>query len=101
MTGPLEITGISRLILGLVTGILFGIFLDKGRLTKYGTIVGQFLLKDFTMLKVMLTAILVGSVVVYFLESMSAVELVIVPVIPVGLLIGSALFGIGMALLGY
>jgi uncharacterized membrane protein len=101
MNGPLEIIGIPRLILGLFTGILFGILLDKGRLTKYDTIVGQFLFKDFTMLKIMLSAILVGSVGIYFLISIKAAALHIIPVIPVKLLIGSAIFGVGMAVLGY
>jgi len=99
--GPLEITGIERLILGLVSGILFGIFLDKGRLTKYDTIVGQFLLRDFTMLKVILSAVIVGSAGVYFLLYLNAVQLHITPIFPARLLIGSALFGVGMALLGY
>ncbi|GBD95899.1 MAG TPA: hypothetical protein ENG83_00825 [Nitrospirae bacterium] len=101
MTGPLEITGIPRLILGLATGITLGILLDKGRLTKYETIVGQFLLKDFTMLKVMLSAVLAGSIGVYFLVYINAAELHITPVIPARLLIGSTIFGIGFALLGY
>ncbi len=101
MTGPLEIIGIPRLILGLVTGIIFGIFLDKGRLTRYETIVGQFLLKDFTMLKVMLSAVLVGSIGVYFLVDINAALLHMTPIFPARLLIGSAVFGIGMALLGY
>jgi hypothetical protein len=101
MTGPLEIKGISMLVSGLLTGLLLGIFLDKGRLTKHETIVGQFLLKDFTMLKVMLSALLVGSIGVYTLSSAKMVNLHISPFIPVRLLIGSALFGTGMAMFGY
>ncbi len=101
MTGPLEITGIDRLILGLVTGIMFGIFLDKGRFTKYETIVGQFLLKDFTMFKVIMSALVVGSIGVYFLVDINAAKLHVTGVVPARLLIGSALFGIGMALSGY
>jgi hypothetical protein len=101
MTGPLEIIGIPRLILGLSTGILFGILLEKGRLTRYETIIGQFLLKDFIMLKFMLSAVLVGSFSVYVLAYINAVNLYIFPVLPVKLLMGSTLFGIGMALAGY
>lgn len=101
MTGPLELTGFSRLVFGLVTGIIFGILLNKGRLTRYETTLGQFLLRDFTMLKVMLSAIFVGSIGVYFLVYIGAVKLFITPVFPVRLLIGSAVFGIGMAVLGY
>lgn len=51
----------SRLLLGLVTGILFGFFLHKGGVSKYAVITGQFLLRDFTMMKMMMTAIIVGG----------------------------------------
>jgi hypothetical protein len=101
MTGPLEITGAPSLVLGLITGIMLGIFLDKGRLTKYETIVGQFLLKDFTMLKVMLSAVLIGSIGIYILSALNIVELHISPFVPSRLLIGSVIFGIGMAVFGY
>ena len=36
----------ERLLLGLVTGILFGVLLQKGRVAKFPVIVGQFILKD-------------------------------------------------------
>ena len=101
MTSPLEITGISKLVVGLITGILFGFLLDKARLTKYETIEGQFLLSDFTMVKVMLSAVIVGSVGIYSLVYIDAARLVITPFIPLRLLVGSAVFGVGMALLGY
>jgi uncharacterized protein len=36
---------IGKLLLGLLTGFLFGFVLQKGRVTKYETIVGQFRLR--------------------------------------------------------
>lgn len=101
MTGPLDITAVSKLVVGLFAGILLGILLDKGRLTRYETIVGQFLLKDFTMLKVMLSALLVGSTGIYVMSYAHMANLHIAPLILGRLLIGSALFGIGMAMFGY
>jgi len=53
----------GQLALGLLTGFAFGFLLQKGRVARYQTILGQLLLKDWTVLKVMLTAIVVGSVV--------------------------------------
>ena len=44
----------SPLIWGLIFGILFGFFLQKGGATKYDVIIGQLLLSDFTVLKIML-----------------------------------------------
>jgi hypothetical protein len=101
MNGPLEITGFSRLILGLFTGTLFGILLQKGRVTKYDKIVGQFLLRDFTVLKVMLSAVFVGSIGVYFMIGLNAAQLHIKPLLLGGVVLGAIIFGIGMATLGY
>lgn len=101
MTGPLELTGMPKLFFGLIAGIVFGILLDKGRITRYETITGQFLFRDFTMLKLMLSAVLVGSIGVYFLVDINIAELRIIPVFPARLLLGSMIFGVGMALLGY
>ena len=39
---------ISKLVLGLLTGIIFGLLLQKGRAAKFHVIIGQFLLKDWT-----------------------------------------------------
>ncbi|MGB5056230.1 MAG: hypothetical protein WBO24_17705, partial [Nitrospirales bacterium] len=48
--------------LGLVTGVLFGFFLQKGRVLRFEKQIGAMLLKDMTILKFMLSAILVGMV---------------------------------------
>ncbi len=101
MTGPLELTEVSRLAVGLFAGILLGVLLDRGRLTKYETIVKQFLLKDFTMLKIMMSALLVGTTGIYLMSYAHLANLHIAPFIPGRLLVGSALFGIGMATFGY
>ena len=48
--------------LGLMTGILFGFLLQKGRVLRFEKQIGAMLLKDMTILKFMLSAILVGMV---------------------------------------
>lgn len=101
MNGPLEITGVARLILGLFTGILFGVFLQKGQVAKYNKIVGQFLLKDFTVFKVMLSAVVVGSIGVYLMVGLNVAELHIKPLLLGGVILGAIIFGIGMVTLGY
>lgn len=88
------------LALGLVSGFVFGFLLQKGGVTKYETIVNQFRLKDFTVLKIMLTAIVVGGVGVYFLRDQGFAKLSIKPALIVANVIGGAIFGVGMALLG-
>jgi len=89
-------------IVGLCIGFIFGILLHKGGVTKFDVIVNQLRLRDFTLLKVMLTAILVGGVGIYALLERGAVTLhPKAPYYLLGLLIGGAIFGIGMAILGY
>lgn len=92
---------IARLGLGLITGILFGVLLQKGQVAKYRTIVGQFLLRDFTVLKVMLTAVVVGGIGVYALIAMGLATPHIKPLMLGGVILGGLIFGVGMAVLGY
>jgi uncharacterized protein len=53
------------LFFGLGFGILFGFLLHKGGATKYDVIVGQLLLTDFTVLKIMLSAVVTGMIGIY------------------------------------
>jgi len=92
----------KTLALGGLTGLTFGFLLQKGGVTRFSVILGQFLLKDNTVLKVMLTAIVVGGVGIYGMRAMGAdVPLHIKNFTLLGNTIGGLVFGIGMALLGY
>jgi uncharacterized membrane protein YedE/YeeE len=92
---------LPRLLLGLSTGFLFGVLLQKGRVAKYRVIVGQFLLRDWTVVKVMGTAVIVGAIGVFMMHGLGMVSLHIKPTLLGGVITGGALFGIGMGLLGY
>lgn len=96
-----EVESFGNLLLGLLTGIGFGFLLQKGRVAKYQTILGQLLLKDWTVIKIMATAIVTGAVGVYFLVDTGVTHLDIWPFQPAAMLIGAAFFGIGLAILGY
>ena len=91
----------ERLGLGLFTGIVFGFLLQKGRVAKFEVIVGQFLLKDWTVVKTMGTAVFVGAVGVYTLLWADLASLHIRPELFGGVLSGAVCFGIGMAVFGY
>ncbi len=65
----------SRLMKGLGTGIIFGFLLHRGGVTDYNVLVGQLVLEDFTVAKIILTAIVVGMIGVYFLNDRGIVEL--------------------------
>jgi uncharacterized protein len=64
-----------QLLLGLLIGIAFGFLLQKGGVTTYDVIIGQLLLSDFTVVKVMLSAVLVGMLGVHALRSLGLAEL--------------------------
>lgn len=91
----------SKLALGLATGVVFGFLLQKGRVAKFEVIVGQFLFKDWTVVKMMGTAVVVGAVGVHGLVAADMASLHIRPALLGGLLLGAVCFGVGMATLGY
>ncbi len=88
-------------IYGLVTGILFGFLLQKGRVLRYDKQMGALRLMDMTIVKFMLSAVLVGMVGVYLLKDMGLAKLSIKPTILGPVILGSLVFGVGWGLLGY
>ena len=91
----------QKLVLGLITGVLFGVLLQKGRAAKFRVIVGQFLFTDWTVVKIMLTAVAVGAVGVWMMVQMGWTSLHIKPAAFAPVIIGGVLFGMGMAIFGY
>ena len=91
----------NQLIYGLVTGILFGFFLQRGQVLRYDKQIGALRLMDMTILKFMLTAIFVGSVGIYLLKDLGLVELSIKSTVLGATIIGGLIFGLGWGLLGY
>lgn len=75
--------------------------MQKGRAAKFHVIVGQFLLRDWTVVKIMGTAVVVGAVGVYALVAMDMASLHVKPALWGGVLLGALCFGIGIALFGY
>jgi len=65
----------TELILGLGTGIVFGALLQQGRVLRFEKQVGAMLLKDMTILKFMLSAIIVGMIGIYVLVGADLIEL--------------------------
>ena len=90
-----------QLIIGLFIGITFGFLLHKGRVTRYDVIMGQLLLKDFTVVKIMLSAILTGMMGVYLLKDVGLVTLHSKPGSFGATVVGGLIFGVGFGILGY
>jgi uncharacterized membrane protein YedE/YeeE len=91
----------KQLVLGLLFGIIFGFLLQKGGVAKYHILLGVLLLEDFTVVKVMLTAIIVGTVGVFALHALGMVKLHVKPTRYAANVIGGLIFGVGFALIGY
>lgn len=91
----------KTLLLGLATGMLFGILLQKARVIRYDRQVGALRLLDMTIFKFMLSAIIVAMVGVYILRDLGIVELKFKPTVLGANAIGGIIFGIGWGLLGY
>lgn len=91
----------NELIYGVITGIIFGFLLQKGRVIRYDKQIGALLLTDMTIVKFMLTAILVAMVGVYLLVDLGLAKLSLKATILGGNIIGGLIFGFGWAILGY
>ena len=86
---------------GLITGFLFGFLLQKGRVLRYDKQLGALRLLDMTIVKFMLSSVIVGMVGIYLLHDLGLVKLSIKTTILGSTIIGALIFGLGWGLLGY
>lgn len=91
----------TQYLLGSLIGFGFGFLLQKGGVCDYEVIMKQLLLQDFTVAKVILTAIGTGMVGIYAMRGAGWVELHKKSGSLGATLPGPLIFGIGFALLGY
>ena len=96
-----RVAAAPKLMAGAIFGLAFGFLLQKGGVGKFNVLIGQLLLQDFTVAKVMLTAIVVGMVGIFTLHHFAKVNLHIKPTRIGANIIGGLLFGAGFALMGY
>ncbi len=75
--------------------------MQKGGVAKYHVLIGQLLLVDYTVVKVMMSAVVVGSLGIHFLHRAGLVELHIKPTRYASNIIGGLIFGAGFALSAY
>jgi len=91
----------SSQILGLITGFAFGFLLQKGRVLRFDKQVGAMRLKDMTILKFMLSAILVGMVGLHLLDGLGVIKLSHKPMNLGAVVLGGMLFGAGWSVMGF
>jgi hypothetical protein len=91
---------VVAVLVGVAMGIVFGFALEKSRVFEPGMIVGQMQMKNFIMLKVFLTAVATGAVVLALLNGFGFVKLVPKPAAYTADLVGGLILGAGIALAG-
>jgi len=91
----------SMLAYGLITGVLFGFLLQKGRVLRYDKQLGALRLRDMTIVKFMFSTVVVGMVGVYLLKDYGLARLSVKPTLLGANILGGLTFGIGWGLLGY
>ena len=92
MSGPLS---------GLLFGALFGVLIQRSRVTRYEQQVGCLRLLDMTIVKFMFTAVLTGMVGIYLLKEVGVDRIMVLPTVLGANAVGGFLFGLGWPLLGY
>ncbi|MCB0278110.1 MAG: YeeE/YedE family protein [Calditrichaeota bacterium] len=108
MSAPLYKFGLFgdgfSLLIAFLIGIGFGYYLEQGGLGNSKKLVGQFYLTDFTVFKVMFTAIITAMTGLFYLSVMGIVDLSLVfltktYIIPQ--IIGGLVLGVGFVIGGY
>jgi len=85
---------------GLLMGVVFGFALEKSRVFEPGIIVGQMQMRNFIMLKVFLTAVATGAVVLAVLHGLGYVKLQPKAEVYSADVVGGLILGAGIALAG-
>lgn len=89
------------LLIGFLIGCAFGAILFLGGASSYRRIMGTLLLKDMWIIKLMMTAMGVGTLGIYLLDLGGLANMSIKPAYIWGVLAGGAIFGVGWAISGY
>ncbi|MBN2233213.1 MAG: YeeE/YedE family protein [Deltaproteobacteria bacterium] len=86
---------------GLATGIVFGFLLQRGQVLRFEKQVGFLLLRDLTIIKFMLSAIVVGMVGLHLCRDLGIISFSLKGTVIGAQVIGGLLFGSGWAVLGF
>ena len=89
------------LAMGLFTGILFGVLLQRARVLRFDKQLGALLFRDMTIVKFMFSAIVVAAILLHLFLDLGLIELDVKGLSLGGQGLGGLLFGVGWAMLGY
>lgn len=89
------------LLLGLVLGAAFGAVLQLSGASSYTKIIGTLRLRDFTIMKLIMTAIGVGLIGVHVLDAAGVAHMKVKDLYMPGIVVAGLIFGVGFAVTGY
>ena len=90
-----------KLLLGLAIGTAIGAVMQLGGASSYRKILGSLLLKDMTIIKLILMTIAVTTIGIYALDLVDMANMDIKPTYVLGIVIAGLIFGVGFAVSGY
>jgi uncharacterized protein len=93
-------TILSAIGLGVAMGAVFGIALEKSRVFEPGTIVSQMQLRTFLMLKIFLSAVITGLIVLAVLNGFWGVKMYPKALVWQADIVGGLLLGAGISIAG-
>jgi len=91
----------NTLINGLITGVLFGFLMQKGRVVRYDRQIGALRLMDMTIVKYFFSAIMTGMIGIAVLHNLGIAKPLILPTNIGANIIGGLTFGLGWSIIGY
>ena len=104
MTAPFVFSQSTGLLLAIILGFFFGLFLERGGLGDPHKLTGVFYFTDFAVPKAMFTAILVAATGLYLLSDLKFLDMSRVWIVPTFFwpqIVGGGLFGLGFLVSGY
>ena len=91
---------LTAVIIGVLMGIVFGFALEKSRVFEPGMIVGQMQMRNFIMLKVFLTAVVTGLIIIGVMHGGFGVKLYPKTLLYGADILGGLILGAGITLAG-
>jgi hypothetical protein len=91
---------LSAVILGVAMGAVFGIALEKSRVFEPGAIISQMQLRSFLMVKIFLTAVITGLLVLAVLNGVWGVKMYPKALVWQADIVGGLLLGAGISIAG-